>query len=268
MLIDWFTVGAQALNFLILVWLMKRFLYKPILDAIDAREKQVAAALADAESKDAEARKERDIFQRKNAAFDEERAALLAKATDEASKQRKRLLDEARDAASALGAKRMTALRDEELDLRQAIGRRTQGEVFAVARQVLADLASVSLEERLGEVFTWRLRELDGDAKSGLAGALKTASDPAVVRSAFDLPEDQRAAIQNAMNETFSADIPLCFETTSALIGGIELTVNGQKVAWSIAGYLEELEKRAGALLEDKEKTEAPDEPNSHAATQ
>src|ERR1035441_6695689 len=39
MLIDWFTVGAQALNFLVLVWLMKRFLYKPILDAIDEREK-------------------------------------------------------------------------------------------------------------------------------------------------------------------------------------------------------------------------------------
>jgi F-type H+-transporting ATPase subunit b len=43
MLIDWFTVGAQALNFLILVWLLKRFLYKPILDAIDAREKRIAA---------------------------------------------------------------------------------------------------------------------------------------------------------------------------------------------------------------------------------
>ena len=42
MLIDWFTVGAQALNFLILVWLLKRFLYKPILDAIDAREKRIA----------------------------------------------------------------------------------------------------------------------------------------------------------------------------------------------------------------------------------
>ena len=38
MLIDWFTVGAQALNFVILVWLLKHFLYKPILNAIDVRE--------------------------------------------------------------------------------------------------------------------------------------------------------------------------------------------------------------------------------------
>ncbi|MEO5958542.1 MAG: F0F1 ATP synthase subunit B, partial [Opitutaceae bacterium] len=71
MLIDWFTVGAQVLNFLILVWLMKRFLYKPILNAIDAREKKISAELADAESKRAEAMKDRDEFQQKNEEFDQ-----------------------------------------------------------------------------------------------------------------------------------------------------------------------------------------------------
>ena len=60
MLIDWFTVGAQALNFVILVWLMKRFLYQPILDAIDAREQRIAAELADAAARKAEAARERD----------------------------------------------------------------------------------------------------------------------------------------------------------------------------------------------------------------
>ena len=56
MLIDLFTVGAQALNFLVLVWLLKRFLYKPILNALDAREKRIARELADADAKTAEAR--------------------------------------------------------------------------------------------------------------------------------------------------------------------------------------------------------------------
>ena len=55
MLIDWFTVVAQVVNFLILVWLLKRFLYKPILDAIDAREKRIASELADADAKKAAA---------------------------------------------------------------------------------------------------------------------------------------------------------------------------------------------------------------------
>ena len=190
MLIDWFTVGAQALNFLILVWLLKRFLYKPILDAIDAREKRIAAELADAAAKEAEAKKERDEFQHKNEEFDQQRAALLSKATDEANAERQRLLDEARRAADALSATRQDALRNDAHHLNQAIVRRTQQEVFAIARKALADLATTSLEERLGEVFTRRLREMDGKAKEGLAKALKTASSPALVRSAFDLPAE------------------------------------------------------------------------------
>src|SRR5271165_4865540 len=110
MLIDWFTVGAQVLNFLILVWLLKHFLYKPILNAVDAREKRIAAELADADAKKTEAQKERDEFQHKNEVFDQQRAALLSKATEEATAERQRLLDDARKAADALSVKRAEAL--------------------------------------------------------------------------------------------------------------------------------------------------------------
>jgi F-type H+-transporting ATPase subunit b len=250
MLIDWFTIGAQALNFLILVWLMKRFLYKPVLAAIDTREKRIAAELADADAKKAEAKKDRDEFQHKNEEFDRERAALLSKATDEAKTERQRLLDEARKAADALSAKRQQSLLTDAHNLSQAISRRTGQEVFAIARKALSDLATTSLEACLGEVFTHRLRAMDGPAKAGLGEALKTASDPALVRSAFDLPAEQRAAIQKALNESFSADIHLRYETAPDLISGIELTANGQKVGWSIADYLTSLEKGVDELLE------------------
>ena len=63
---------------------MKRFLYKPILNAIDAREKRIATELANADKKKAEAQKERDEFKQKNEEFDQQRAALMSKATDEA----------------------------------------------------------------------------------------------------------------------------------------------------------------------------------------
>jgi F-type H+-transporting ATPase subunit b len=257
MLIDWFTIGAQVLNFLILVWLMKRFLYKPILHAIENREKRIATELANADKKKAEAQKESDEFKHKNEEFDQQRAALLSKATDEAEVERQWLLDEARKAAAALSSKQQETLRNDEHNLHQAISRQTQQEVFAIARKALTDLATTSLEERLGEVFTRRLREMDGKVKAGLAEALKTASDPAIVRSAFDLPAEQRAAIQNALNETFSAEINVRFETAPDLISGIELTTNGQKVAWSIADYLESLEKGVDELLKERDKPEA-----------
>src|ERR1700685_4022377 len=100
--IDWFTVIAQLINFLILVYLLKRFLYKPILHAIDEREKGIAAQLAEAEAKKAEAQRERDDFQHKNELFDQERAALLQQAREAAGAERQRLLDEARKDAASL----------------------------------------------------------------------------------------------------------------------------------------------------------------------
>ena len=259
MLIDWFTVGAQLLNFLILAWLLKRFLYRPILDALDAREQRIAAELADADAKRAEADKERDEFHRKNEAFDQQRAALLSQATDEAKAERQRLLDAARQAADTLRAKRMQTLANDTHNLNQAVRRRTQQEVFAIARKALADLATTSLEERMGLVFMRRLRALDDQAREGFARSLKTATGPALVRSAFDLPAEQRAAIQNALNETFSAEIPVKFETAPDLVSGIELATNGQKLAWSIADYLVSLEQGVDELLKTQSRPEAED---------
>lgn len=257
MLIDWFTVGAQVVNFLILVWLLKRFLYRPILNAIDAREKRIAAELADADAKKTEAQKERDEFQHKNEEFEQQRTALMNKTTEEAKTERQRLLDEAREAANALSVKRQETLRIDARNLSKAISRRTQQEVFAIARKALKDLATTSLEERLAEVFIRRLREMDDKTKIGLAAALKTASAPAFVRSAFELPAEQRAAIQNTLNETFSAEIHVRFETALDLISGIELTTNGHKIAWNISDYLASLEKGVNELLKEKDKAEA-----------
>ena len=259
MLIDWFTVAAQVVNFLILVWLLKRFLYAPIRNAIDAREQRIAQELADADAKKAEAQKERDEFQHKNEAFDQQRVALLNQATEEAKAERLRLLDAARKEAAALSAKRQENLKIEAQNLNQAIARRTQQEVLAIARKVLTDLSATSLEQRAVEVFLQRLRDIDSQVKQDLGAALKTAKAPALVRSAFDLSAEQQAALQNALNEVFAADIVLRFETAPDLISGIEFTTNGHKVAWSIADYLASLGMGIDELLKqnDQAKSEA-----------
>ena len=261
MLIDWFTVGAQALNFLILVWLMKRFLYKPIQNAIEEREKKIKAELDNADKKKAEAQKESDEFKHKNEEFDKQRAALLSKATQDAETERQKLMDEAKKAADVLSVKRQESLRNDAKNLNQAISLRTQQEVFAIARKTLSDLSTTTLEECMTGVFIRRLQGMDSQTKNGLLNVLKTSSQSGTVRSAFDLAEGQRAAIQNALNVSFSADIHLKFETTPDLIGGIEFTSNGQRLAWSIADYLKSLEKGVDELLKEKEKSEAKTEP-------
>jgi F-type H+-transporting ATPase subunit b len=248
-LIDWFTVGAQALNFLILAWLLKRLLYRPILDAIEARQQRIAAQLAAADAGVAQARSEREEFHRRREQLDGQRAALLSQATEEAKREAQRLLEQARQAADALRERRREALRNEAESLNQEICRGVQREVFAIARKTLADLASTSLEERMVGQFIRRLREMDSPANAALIAELCASSEPTPLRSAFDLSPAQRVALQQALDEFCGAPVRLRFETAPELVSGIELSTSGQKLGWSIAEYLRGLEREVGALL-------------------
>lgn len=249
MLIDWFTVGAQALNFVILVWLMKHFLYQPVLDAIAAREKRIADQIADTQAGQAQVTTERKALQDKNTDFDQQRDALLVKATADAKAEGERLIDEAKQTAAALASKRQQSLVAQAEQLQHVIASRAADEVFAVVRKTLKDLANADLEDRMVAVFLQHLSEQPTAAKEPLAKALKLSTAPALIRSHFDLSANQRAAIQDAINTTFSADVPLRFETGASTVCGIELSTGGQKLAWTIDTYLQDFEHKVAGLL-------------------
>ena len=248
MAIDWFTIGAQILNFLVLVWLLKRFLYQPVLDAIAKREKRIAASLADAAASKSQAAKDRVTLQAKNDAFDKERAALLAKATEDANDERRRLIDAARKAADALGEKQKKALASDAKNLSTQIAHRAEVEVVAIARKALADMADTKLEERMTDLFVHKLGALKGPAKTAIAKMVASPTERATIRSAFDLPAKQHTAIQKAINETFATEVDLRFVTAPELVSGIEFVAGGQKLAWSISDYLKSLEKSVSQL--------------------
>lgn len=263
MRIDWFTVVAQAINFLILVWLLKRFLYQPILDAIDAREKRIASVLADADIKNAEAHQERETFQRNNDELNLQREMLLKQMTDEVEMTRQKLLDDAREAADTVSAKRHTALLREQQNLGVELSRRAQSKVFSIARKTLKDLADSSLEEAVISVFIKRLREMHGDAKQQFLVALKS-SDLAQVRTAFRLSLEQQAMIQESLADTFGIVKQIHFNEASEVISGVELKIGGCQVSWSIDDYLKSLEKSIVVLGKESmklgEKQEAENE--------
>lgn len=240
MLIDWFTVGAQLLNFVILVWLMKHFLYQPVLDAIAAREQKIAKELKDAATTQTHADQQRKEFQQKNKDFDDQREAMLQQAKEAAKAERERLQTEAREAIDTANQKHARAQLAELQQLHADITRDTQQQVLAIARRVLGDLADVSLEQRACEVFIQRLLALDGPALATLGAALMAANEarPAMVHSAFALPEPQTTAIQATLEASFGQPIALQFEVKPELVSGIELSANGQKLAWSISDYL------------------------------
>jgi F-type H+-transporting ATPase subunit b len=265
MLIDWFTVLAQIVNFLILVWLMKRFLYKPVLHAINEREKKVADQLDEAAKKKSEADLEMQEFKKKNEAFDSQRAALLDKAKADANAEGDKLLAETKREIGLVRAKQIETLNADSHNLANSIILRTQKEVFAIVRKVLVDLSGATLEERVIDVFVRRLREMDAASKANFASAMESAPNSAVLKSAFDLSSDERGSIQKALNDYFSADVSLKFETSNELVGGIEFTTNGLKVAWSISDYLSAMTKSIDKLIEQQ--TQAKTKPAVETAT-
>jgi F-type H+-transporting ATPase subunit b len=260
MLIDWFTVGAQAVNFLILVWLLKRFLYKPVLAAIDAREKRIAAELQLAATARAQAQKERDDLRQQNESLQGQREELVRRASVDAGAQRQHLLDAARQESQELRSKLMGAVRDERAELNLEVVTRTRQEVFALARKTLADLAGTTLEDRMLEVFIRRMQQMSDVQKSEVVPPVRvlpapTASAaaglaPAILRSAFELSPAQRVNIAAALKEWPCKGATLNFETSPDLISGLELTVDGRKLSWNVSAYLASLEERAKTLLD------------------
>src|SRR5690554_5657252 len=137
--IDWFTVIAQIINFLILVWLLKRFLYQPILDAVDNREKKITAQLTEAETKKEQALKERDLFQQKNTDFDLERVSKMDQIRKEAEEEKQRLFAEARKESMALRSQYQASMKQETEQMTELMKRKMQNEVFAIAHKTLDD---------------------------------------------------------------------------------------------------------------------------------
>lgn len=252
MLIDWFTVAAQTVNFLILVWVLKRFLYKPVLAAIDQREKCIATLLEGAEKKKAEALKEQADFQRKIEEFEQERSRLLLEATTAADTERRKLLEAARQDAEDLRAKLQKAVYGELDSLNRKIEKLAQQEVFSIVRKTLEDLSGVSLEECATQIFVRRLRGMSERQKEAIKAALHASSKPAFVRSAFELAPPQKVAIADVVQPLLDQGVRIEFETKPELIGGLELAAEGQKITWSITDYLTSLAGSVSRLLEPK----------------
>jgi F-type H+-transporting ATPase subunit b len=256
MLINWFTVCAQALNFLILVWLLKRFLYKPVLAAIDEREKRIATQLQEAEKKKQAAQQEQSDFAHKNEDIEHQRASLLLEATNAAKTAGEQMMGDARKASDELRSKLEKAAQDEISNLSHKLGMLAQEEVFSIARKTLADLAGIGLEERLTEVFADRLHNLKDKERDEIKSSLQTPSKPLMVQSAFELAGPQRSKIQEALKPFIREGDQIDFEVKPNLVSGIELTANDQRIGWNIDEYLEALTQSAAALLEPKSKTD------------
>jgi F-type H+-transporting ATPase subunit b len=243
MLIDWFTVVAQIVNFLVLVALLKHFLWGRLVKAIDDREKRIATRLTEAEEKSKEAERLAEQMRAEAAEQEHRRAELMAQAQREAEDQKNQILQQARDQARSLEAKWHEELEREQTVFLDELRQRAAAEILSVIRRALADLACADIQHCALEVFLEKLHSIDAAALHELA------SGELVVVSANELPEEPRRKIQAVLEQRLGAPARLQFARAPGMAWGIELRSNGRRIGWTPDGYVESLENNLRQAL-------------------
>lgn len=249
MLIDWFTVFAQIVNFLILIWLLHRFLYGPIVKAMQAREDRIREQLESAHTQRREAEEIKADYVSKRQELDEQHDRLIIEAREEAEAWRKEQMDRARvEVDEAQGHWQEAIQREKDLFLRE-LRQRTGHHVVAIAHRALADLAEADLEAQMVHVFLQRLQATDPDRREEIAQSIRDSGRGIIVQSAFELPQEQRDEFTALVGEMVGDTVPLEFVTSSELLAGIELKAGSYHVAWSLDEHLVSLEQDMAELL-------------------
>ncbi|MBZ5602298.1 MAG: hypothetical protein LAO79_08330 [Acidobacteriia bacterium] len=240
MLIDWFTVVAQIVNFLVLVGLMKHFLYGRLVQAIDAREQRISTRLAEAEKKNHDADDRVEAARVEADRVRQQREQTIAEARSEADREHKEMLQKARDSVRALETKWHEDLDREKAAFLDEIRSRATTEVLAIARRALADLAGADLEQCAIDSFLEKLKTID---ITGFGRDL-------VLRTGTELPEPARQCIGEAIRNRFGAGVNLEFERAPQMSWGLELRTNGRRIGWNPDNYIGSLEENLRHALE------------------
>jgi F-type H+-transporting ATPase subunit b len=248
--IDWFTFFAQILNFVILLFLLKRFLYRPVLDAIAQREAHVRDRLDDARRLEEQADLERRRLHEERARLEARRSELLEAAEEEAGARRQELTEEVRRHADKVREDWRDALERQRQTFLRELRRRVGSETYTLAAHVVRDLADADLEEQVIRVFLERIRSMESEDRQDFLSALDEAGGRLEIRTAFTLTAERRRHIEEALSTWAGVDPEMHFETEPDLALGIEMRAGDRKAGWSVGSYLEALQARTRTFLE------------------
>lgn len=239
MLINWFTVFAQVLNFLVLIWLLKRFLYGPIIRAMNRREQSIAGRLLDAEKRHQTADQRVAELAEEKLIFERERESLRKETEKDLEQRRESALKKMGEEIADVRESWIGNLREEQQRFSRRLTTRIAEQVMHVSRKVLEDLGCMGMECQIVEAFIRKLAE----SRETIAGTGLKETSVFVVQSGFDMPTELRKKIGGVLREIFQGDQRILFETHPRLGPGIQLVSGDWKVEWNLDWYLKGIEK-------------------------
>jgi F-type H+-transporting ATPase subunit b len=256
-LINWFTVAAQIVNFLILVALLKRFLYGPIIAAMAARESKIAAQLTEARQKRQEAEQEEASLRQKIQDIAEQRQEMLTEAEHQAEAHKNELFAQARQEVEQIRQKWAASLTREKENFLQNFKQLLAQEVLAISRRALQEMANLELEQRVTQVFLDRLGQLAPEELAAIRQDVQETGGELLITTAFDLSEEIRQQVASRVKEKFGPNLALRFAASGELLAGIELLTSSRKLAWSLGSFLDTLEEDLSQAFQKIAKSEA-----------
>ncbi|QYX55965.1 F0F1 ATP synthase subunit B [Roseovarius sp. SCSIO 43702] len=237
MSIDWITVAAQIVNFLVLVWLLKRFLYSPILDGIDARERQITERMAEAGRIRAEAEAAQAEHRAEIARLKAGREGVLEEVRAEAEAERDALLAATRARLEREQAALEQARADEARRFAADLELRGVSALLALLRKALRDLSGETLEQRIVARAAERLRDMAGD----LADAAGDSPE-AVITTQAALPDDLQRDLTRRITQAMPGT-SVVFRTDPDQSPGLNLRVGGAQLGWTADSYVNGLQR-------------------------
>jgi F-type H+-transporting ATPase subunit b len=244
--VDWLTVAAQWVNFLILVWLLKRFLYGPIIRAMDRRQKNIETSMAEAADRARQAEQAATLYRDKLLEVEEDRAVLFAEVRAEAACERERLLERARVEVEAVAQhwRRAVDLESKTFQdqLRLELGRL----LVAAARKALLNLASLELEHALLANFLERLQRLPEQDKRLLS---ESGDGSVVLASSAELSEDWRTRLSEAISRLLGRQLTVKFEPLPESNCGLMLITPAYTLEWTLENYFEDFGSAVEAAM-------------------
>lgn len=219
MTIDWWTLGLQAINVLILMWLLARVFWRPVAAAIEKRQKVTKSLIEDAQATQAKADAALAEITKTREGLAAERDALLAKAAAQAEAMTKTAMAEARSKAESRIADAQRVKAREVAAARAASAAKSAELSVEIARRLLDRVATDDFQAAFLDLLLTSIAQLPHADKTALVGT----SEGIDVLSATALKPAEEAKITAALEKALGETPQLNFITDAKLIAGIEL---------------------------------------------
>lgn len=219
--IDGWTLLLQAVNFLILVWLLRRFLYRPVLAVIAERQAATERVLSEAEAARQAAEAARRSLEDQRTALPAERDRLIAAARAEAEAERAALLEKARGEADHALEEARSRLAEERAQALEALQRHAAALGIHLATRLLRDAPAAALTVPLLDEACAAVEGMSAPQRHALADGI----DPVPVRlaTAAALPEADAARTRDRLAAALGRPVALELVQNPSLIAGAEL---------------------------------------------